>query len=224
MCESKGPVDFIIRFPSESGANGNPEYVEIQLIIHEMIEIARKDENKVVETDFKGVVIHIKSDSNTNLIVRDFNRASLGFIPKIVGPYPNTHLSYQDIFISEIIDIKKMREEEDRILARIKERENLFYELSALPPMEFNKARSLQDWNAEHKKYKNTCTFVDAWARFMQGDIKRRKLTFEVIEEAWHKAAKLYGHDFPRELAFKVLLTYWAYASEVGTPLPIGFL
>lgn len=192
--------------------------------IEEMKVISANNEEAVIEMDYNKVTIRVKADSDTDLIIRDFNRASRGFIPKIVGPYPNTHLSYQDIFISEIIDIKKMREEEDRILARIKERENLFYELSALPPMEFNKARSLQDWNAEHRNYKNTCTFVDAWARFMQENIKRRKLTFEVIEEAWHKAAKLYGHDFPRELAFKVLLTYWAYASEVGTPLPKGFL
>ncbi|WKZ25183.1 MAG: hypothetical protein QY321_02005 [Patescibacteria group bacterium] len=196
--------------------------------VEEMKIISANNEGKVVETDFNGVVISVKSDSNTDLIIRDLNRAFLGFIPRIVGPYPNTELSCKHIFLVKDIDMQKIMEEEEKILSKMKERGKLWRDLFECPPMEFkNESNTRRNWKnaiSAVPKMKETYFFVEAWARFMQKTLQEKAMVngdhlyFEDVERDFHKTAKLFGIKKGKvEVILRTLIDHWRYASLLQT-------
>lgn len=60
--------------------------------VHEAIVIATKDKRSI-EFEFGNVHICVHGDSCMELILRDWDRAYNGLIPKRIGPYPNPVLS-----------------------------------------------------------------------------------------------------------------------------------
>lgn len=49
-----------------------------------------------IQFTHNGVIVIVESDSNPELLFRDWRRALLGFIKKEVGPYPKPKLTKKD--------------------------------------------------------------------------------------------------------------------------------
>jgi hypothetical protein len=50
-----------------------------------------------VRLEYGGVVIHVKADSDSALILRDYNRAMSDFIIPSIGPWPDEELDEQEV-------------------------------------------------------------------------------------------------------------------------------
>lgn len=68
---------------------------EITSTIAKAISVARRLD-AAMQFEFNGVTVTVSSDSNPELIYRDWSRALNGYIDKSVGPHPNPVLTDEE--------------------------------------------------------------------------------------------------------------------------------
>ena len=62
--------------------------VRIDQVVDEAKRIAAIEKGLVV-FEFNGVIVKVVSDTDSNSIARELNRANFGLTEKIIGPYPD---------------------------------------------------------------------------------------------------------------------------------------
>lgn len=110
---------------------------EITRTIAEAILSADED-NRPIVFEFNGVTVTVRSDSNPELIYRDWSRALRGYTNETVGPYPNPILTEEE----------KARDARIQAESRAEE-ESLWRDLDEL------KRQYDEAVNARHKTYKD---------------------------------------------------------------------
>ena len=172
--------------------------------------------------DFNGVMVSVRSDSNPELIFRDWSRAMSGYIEKAVGPYPNPVLTDKENESDARIEAKKeckrqKRDAEYETKAKAR-RDRVEARMSNAPTMEFSEEKSWLAAKAENGNGSygaGILSYAERWARMMQLEMSEGKM----LEEVWRSTsfeANLEGMSGATQAAATHLLTlFWVHGAEL---------
>lgn len=153
-------------------------------------------------TDFNGVKVHVRHDSDVALLRRDWNRAHNGYIGKNVGPYPKPELSEEELANDQRIEAenearRQARDEEYRRKARAK-REQFEQKLAAAPPMEVSDEEAWADCKRKNDDSAGgpmgpgygarIISYAEEWARLMQAEMAAGKQLEDIADDTASEA------------------------------------
>ena len=156
-----------------------------------------------LETEFNGVTVRIRHDSDLQLLYRDWRRGMSGYIEGIVGPYPKEQLSEEDLANDRRIEAEnqeryRLQQEEWR---REREAKQAAFEakLATAPPFEVSDQEA---WD-EYKRLNDDSqggpmgpgygariiSYAEEWARVMQAEMAAGKELADVWLDTSYEAA-----------------------------------
>lgn len=191
---------------------------EIHTVIADAIRRAEKIGDQC-QFDFNGVTIIVDSDSDPELIHRDWCRALYGYLGKSpsVGPFPSVQLSSEEIERDREVEERNQKRREDRQAEYAKEQRQkelvLNSELLAAGRLEI---RDQESWNKVVKVNtspygKRTVTFAEQWGRLMQVRIAKGETVAECADECSHMADTDGITGFMYGAAKAILVKCWKY-------------
>ncbi|MEK7076369.1 MAG: hypothetical protein AAB941_01785 [Patescibacteria group bacterium] len=188
--------------------------------IAEAIGLARGLDT-TMQFDFNGVTVSVRSDSNPELIYRDWSRSLSGYIGKSVGPNPNPVLTDAEKASDACIKAKNDRESEKR---------HAEYEKKARAHREKIEAKLVNATGIEladeagWQKFKTVnsggyggaiVTYSERWARLMQVEMTNGK-KLEDVADATSQEADLEGiSGFMYGCAVSTLAACWKYCDQL---------
>lgn len=193
----------------------------IQKVLDEAIGIALCL-GQPISFDFNGVAVTVESDSNAELIYRDWARALSGYIGNNVGPHPKETLSEEERENDARIKVEKDKEERERQAkwaegAKVK-REAFEAKLATAPEMDLSDPAGWEKFveaNSEDGYSLGVVTYSQRWARLMQQAMDRGA-ELEDIASTTSLEADVDGiTGFMYGAAVNALASYWKY----GEPL-----
>lgn len=185
-------------------------------------ELIQHAQTEPVQTKFNEVVIYANTDSDADLLYRDWDRAMSGYIASPVGPYPAPQLSADEL--ARDAEIKKQNElrwaEQDRIRREEQAREKAEYEkaMAVAPAMERDEAKWQEGIAAQNGDGYGLGIygFAEAWARLMQAEISAGKTVAECAETCSSLADKVHGiTGFMYGCAVSVLASCWKHGEDL---------
>lgn len=192
----------------------------ITATIARMVETAAA-EGATVTTDFNGVSLRVRSDSDPDLIYRDWSRAMSGYIAKTVGPYPPVQLTSEDVASDARIEAENeaCRQARDaRYRAEVEAKSAATAALlAAAPPMAVVDEAAWQSWkDANSDPYgSGIIRYAEAWARLMQAEIANGA-TLEDVADTTSTAADTEGvTGFMHGAAVACLAACWVHGDQL---------
>ena len=92
-----------------------PEIIDA---IDQAIATSTKEENTIISFAFNGVTVNVQSDSDPELILRDYLRALYNCIDKNINPHPNPVLTddekANDLKIANENRLRQQKQERER--------------------------------------------------------------------------------------------------------------
>lgn len=181
-----------------------------------------KEETARAAFIFNGVEIEVASDSDADLIYRDWRRGMSGYTDQKVGPYPAVTLTEAEIAADALVEAENeaRREKAD---AEYREREarkkaERDVELSDAPAM----TRDETKWQAGiaaqngHGYGLGIFEYAEAWARLMQKRMAGGAKLPDIAQETSSLADKGIGiTGFMYGCAVAALADAWAYGPEL---------
>lgn len=147
-----------------------------------------------VRFEFNGVSVNVRSDSNPDLIYRDWSRAINGYIEKTVCPYPELTLSDELLANDARIEAENeaRRQQAD---AEYRARENLKRnsaesKLAGAPDIELADEAAWQEFKRINSDGYGgaVVTYAERWARLMQVELANGKTLEEMADATSHEA------------------------------------
>jgi hypothetical protein len=175
----------------------------------------------VAQFDFNGVTVMVRSDSNPDLIHRDWSRAMSGYIDKTVGPYPHAELTAAEVESDALIEAENERRRQER---------NAAYEakaaakqaatearLAAAPPMTVRNPAAWQGWNDNNTDLYGSAVirYAEMWARLMQAGIDGGAALEGIAEETGDAADTEGITGFMYGAAVHCLATCWVHGDQL---------
>lgn len=72
-----------------------PLHYRVRKNIEDSIDVARH-QGEVIKVWVGVILVHVAGDSDLDLLCRDYERAMKEYIPREIGPYPNSILSKEE--------------------------------------------------------------------------------------------------------------------------------
>lgn len=179
--------------------------------------------NDTVEFEFNGVTIQVCTDSDPDLIYRDWNRAMNGYIERLVGPYPKIVLSKEDIENDD-----QIRHEQNR-LAEIKRAEaaklhnekvvRVIAKTIKTKPVVWKDETAYLTWkqNNEESGYALAIfRYAEQWALLMTYELSQgHELTKDVIETTAMEADLEGITGYMQSAAKSILQQMWEHGDKL---------
>lgn len=177
--------------------------------------------NRPVAFKFNDVTVTVRSDSNPELIYRDWSRALSGYIGQNVGPYPNPVLTDEEKASDARIKAKNERrwqKTQAKYEAEAKaKREAIEVKLTNTPGMEIADEKGWQQFKDKNQDGYGgaVVTYSERWARLMQIEMANGK-KLEDVAEATSSEADLEGiTGFQYGCAVSTLAQCWKYGEQL---------
>jgi hypothetical protein len=185
------------------------------------VALSAENAGELVGFDFNGIKVRVDQDSNTWLIMRDWQRAIEGCVPdKIVGPHPAAELSDRE----EALDAKIRAENtlrqkataEKRARQQAAKQATLSAALSVSPPIAFF---DTEEWRkaveSNQDPYgKAAVMFAENWARLMQARMADGAPVADVAKEcSWVAAIDITGFQYGCAVA--LLSRCWVHGGNL---------
>ncbi len=174
-----------------------------------------------MQFDFNGVTVSVRSDSNPELIYRDWSRALSGYIDKNVGPNPNPVLTAKDKANDTRIKAKNDRASEKRQAKYEKKarahREKVEAKLVNAPAIELADEAGWQKFKTVNSDGYGgaVVTYSERWARLMQVEMANGKKLADVADAASHEADLEGITGFIYGCAVSTLAACWKYGDQL---------
>lgn len=188
--------------------------------IAEAITLSAK-KKRTIKFEFNGVTVSVRSDSNPELIYRDWSRSLSGYIGKSVGPNPNPVLTDAEKESDARIKAKNDRASEKRQAEYEAEakthREKVKAKLVNAPAIELaNEAGWQKSKEVNSDGYGGAVmTYSERWARLMQVEMANGKKLADVAD-ATSQEADLEGiTGFMYGCAVSQLASCWKHGDEL---------
>ena len=193
---------------------------DITSTIIEAIALSSMEDNRLIKFKFNDVTVSVYSDSNPELIYRDWSRALSGYISKNVGPNPNPVLTDEE----EISDTR-IRQENERRYQKIREE----YEAKTRTKQEIVEVKlvgiDIELTNVERwQEFKTVnsdgyggaiITYSERWAQLMQFEMANGK-NLEDVADATSQEADIEGiTGFMYGCAVSTLSQCWKYGEQL---------
>ncbi|MBI4160079.1 hypothetical protein HY504_02850 [Candidatus Wolfebacteria bacterium] len=188
--------------------------------IAEAISVAR-GLDAAMQFEFNGVTVTVRSDSNPELVYRDWSRALSGYIDKNVGPHPNPVLTEEEKASDARIEAENERRRQER---------QAQYEAETQAKCEAVEARlanapsiELAD-EAGWQKFKDNntdgyggavVTYAERWARLMQLEMASGRNLEDVAEATSYEAAIEGITGFQYGCAVSTLAHCWKHGERL---------
>jgi hypothetical protein len=177
----------------------------------------------LVKFDFNGVMVSVQTDSDPELIHRDWLRALNGYIDKAVGPYPNPVLTDEEKESDARIEAKnetRRQEWRDEANARHAEAVKTLEEtLKDAPAIELSDESAWQESvriNSGSPYGNGVVVFAERWARIMQVKLEAGE-KLEDIADASTREADVDGiTGFMYGCAVSLLAQTWKHGRELN--------
>lgn len=176
----------------------------------------------LVSFEFNGVTISVKSNSDPELIYRDWSRALSGCIDENVGPYPNPILTDEEKENDARVEAENERRhqqmqaeyqaEADAHRSRVEAR------MANAPAMKFSNKDAWYEAApqiAQSIYGTSITTYAERWARLMQLELSEGKS----LDEIWSSTSQeadlegMSGHS--HGIATHLLTETWVYGAEL---------
>lgn len=175
----------------------------------------------LVSFKFNGVTISVKSDSNPELVHRDWHRAMNSYIDKNVGPYPNPALTDEEKESDARIEAENEQRRQERSAeyqAKADAKRNATEaKLDNAPEMEITDEVIWQDYKS--KNYDGygggVISYAERWARLMQVEIAAGKKLEDVADATSHEADTDGITGFMYGAAVHNLATSWKHGDQL---------
>ena len=194
--------------------------VNITDTIAEAIAFSAK-RNRPVAFEFNGVIVTVRSDSNPEIIYRDWSRALNDYIDKNVGPYPNLVLTDEEKANDARIEAKNERrwqKTQAKYAAEAKaKREAVESKLTNTPAMELADETGWQQFKDKNQDGYGgaVVTYSERWARLMQIEMANGK-KLEDVAETTSSETDLEGiTGFQYGCAVSTLAQCWKYGEQL---------
>lgn len=185
--------------------------------ITEAISVAR-GLDAAMQFEFNDVTVTVRSDSNPELIYRDWSRALNGYIGKNVGPYPNSVLTNEEEASDARVEAQNDRRRQERQLEaeEAQRRHNLTLEGALKTAPAKMTLRNKKAWKktvaANTDAYGGgVISFAERWARLMEGRIANGDTLEECAEEAASMADNEGITGFMYGAAVSILAHVWVH-------------
>jgi hypothetical protein len=178
--------------------------------------------NYFISFDFNKIQVTLKSDSDPNLIERDFFRALKGYIPNNIGPYPMANLNPEVVAKEQLLDEKKELERKNKEIQRkllLDAKKAVLLEEISEYPMSRDETmwKIIFDTNSGDD-YSFACVeFAELWARCMEKALAEGKTIPEVKEDLEKKVNDCIGGitGFMHSCVIQILSQCWKYGDEL---------
>lgn len=188
--------------------------------IAEAIALSAK-KKRTIKFEFNGVTVSVRSDSNPELIYRDWSRSLSGYIGKSVGPNPNPVLTDKEKASDARIEDKNERKRQKRQAeyeAKAKtHREAVEAKLVNAPGIELANAEGWQKFKDNNSDGYGgaVVTYSERWARLMQVEMANGKNLGDVAD-ATSQEADLEGiTGFMYGCAVSTLSQCWKHGEQL---------
>ena len=178
-------------------------------------------DSTLVSFEFNDVIVSVKSDSNPDLIYRDWVRAYAGYIDKNVGPYPNPVLTDEEVENDARIEAENQRRDQQRraeLQAKADaKRDVVTAKLATAPEIEISNKAAWEEWKAYNRDDygRAIVAYAERWARLMQIEISSGK-ELDDIAEATSSEADIDGiTGFMYGTAVSALAATWEYGDQL---------
>lgn len=188
--------------------------------IAEAIVIAGEQDRPITFV-FNGVTITVHSDSNPELIHRDWSRAMSGYINKSVDPYPTSVLTEKERASDARIHAKnerKNKRRQARYQAKVETaRKALEAKLAKASLLEFSDETAWKKFKEINQDFygAGVVNYAERWARLMQLEICNGK-SLEDVAEATSREADYDGiTGYMYGCAVSALAHCWKYGEQL---------
>ena len=192
----------------------------ITKVIADGISLAR-DLTSAIQFDFNGVVVQVKSDSDPDLIYRDWNRSLCGYTGKaVVGPYPPPTLSDMEKTSdaeSEKENERKRQERHRKYEMEVSAKRSRVADKLINVEMEFANEDA---WQLMKDKNQDSygggvIVYAERWAQLMQVEMATGK-TLENVADATSQEADIEGiTGFMYGCAVSTLAKCWKHGEQL---------
>jgi hypothetical protein len=195
-----------------------PAGSHIDQVITGAISAAGSD---VAQFDFNGVTVLVRSDSNPDLIHRDWSRAMSGYINSPVGPYPHAELTPVEVENDAQIEAENERRRQERNAAyeakAAAKQAATVTRLAAAPSMAVRDPAAWQGWkDGNTDPYGSAIIrYAEMWARLMQAEIDSGAALEDIAEETGDAADTEGITGFMYGAAVHCLATCWAHGDQL---------
>lgn len=188
--------------------------------IAEAIALSAK-KKRTIKFEFNGVTVSVRSDSNPELIYRDWSRSLSGYIGKSVGPNPNPVLTDEEKASDARVQAENERKWEKQRAESEKKarahREKVEAKLANAPAIELaDEAGWQKSKQVNSDGYGGAVmTYSERWARLMQVEMANGKKLADVAD-ATSSEADLEGiTGFMYGCAVSQLASCWKHGDEL---------
>lgn len=188
--------------------------------IAEAIQLSA-DENRTIMFEFNGVTVNVSSDSEPELIYRDWSRALNGYIEKNVGPHPNPVLTDEEKANDSRIEAENERGQQQRRAEydaqATAKRNAVEARLVSAPEMEVSDEEAWQEFKDKNQDPYGgaVVTYAERWARLMQVEMTNGKQLEEVAETTSHEAGLEGLTGFMYGAAVSTLARCWKHGEQL---------
>lgn len=192
----------------------------ITYTIAEAITLSAK-EKRTISFEFNSVIVSVRSDSNPELIYRDWSRSLSGYIGKNVGPNPKPVLTDEERASDTRIEAEKERKRQKLQAEYDKKandhREKVEAKLANAPAIELaDEAGWQKSKEVNSEGYGGAVmTYSERWARLMQVEMVNGKKLSDVADATSSEAdlegisGAMYG------FAVSTLASFWKHGEEL---------
>lgn len=162
--------------------------------IAEAIALSADEDNRPIVFEFNDVTVAVRSDSDPELIYRDWSRALSGYIVKIVGPNPNPVLTDEEKANDARIEAENDRKRQERQAqyeAEVRaKREAVEARLANAPEMELADEKAWQEFKDKNQDFygAGVVIYAERWARLMQLEMASGENLEDVAEATSYEA------------------------------------
>lgn len=175
----------------------------------------------LVSFEFNGVIVSVKSNSDPELIYRDWSRGLSGYIDKSVGPYPNPVLTDEekenDARIETENELRRQQRQSEYQAQADAKRNATEAKLANAPEMEIADEAAWQSWkdNNQDGYGGGAIAYAERWARLMQVEINAGKKLEDVADSTSHEADTDGITGFMYGAAVHTLATNWKHGDQL---------
>lgn len=177
----------------------------------------------LVSFEFNGITVSVKSNSDPELIYRDWSRGLSGYIDKNVGPYPNPVLTDEEKENDARIEAENERKRQERQAeanARHAEAVKTLEEmLENAPAIELSDEAAWQESVRVNSgdSYSNGVTvFAERWARIMQVKLAAGEKLEDIADPSIREADVDGITGFMYGCAVSLLAQTWKHGRELN--------
>lgn len=170
---------------------------------------------------FNNVIIRVAQDSDKDLIYRDWDRVSSGYIEGPVGPYPNASLTKEEIESDRSIQrsnrIERERQQREWQRQQDEKQAAINAMLENADDIKLLDAEKWEQWVSNNRDPygKAIIDFARQWARMMQVEIDHGSTVEDAARKTEHDADTFGLSGFGFSAALHILREVWVYGRSL---------